>query len=278
MDSGKEVSTTTSAPWGPQIPYLTQGMQFAGGLLPKSTSVSPNSYLTGGRNAIYNMGINAATNPLLVGAGNAAQNIAARGIDFGGANNYYNKVLAGNFLGPNPYADAVYDQMAGRMRGQVDANASAAGRYGSGIHQDVLQQGLSEMANNMYYQNYAQERANQQAAAQGLSGNLGASTQARLSAAGMLPNIYGNQMQGLAAAQGVGQDIQRDLMAQKLEPWQRGQNFMGLIGGQYGGTQQTPYYTPSPFSQLLGAGATAASFMVPGMGPAAGALGGGLPF
>ena len=217
---GKTETTNTSSPWGPQIPFLTAGMNQAKTLLGKSTNVSPNSYLTGGENALYKLGVNAASNPYLQTAGHTASQMAGDTSGMG-SDAYYKSVLSGDYLNSNPYIDKMYGQAAGQVEAGTNSMASGAGRYGSGLHQDMLTHALNDLATNIYGQNYANERQNQQAAAAGLTQNqLGAGSQ-RLQAAGMLPGIYGAQLQGTQAAMGVGKDIQNQLQAQQMEPWER---------------------------------------------------------
>jgi len=86
----------------------------------------------------------------------------------------------GNFIGANPYLDDTYARAARGVTRQfaegvtpgLDSAASAAGRYGSGMHanvKDAAGEGfgrtLGDLATSIYGGNYAQERQNQLSAA-----------------------------------------------------------------------------------------------------------------
>lgn len=77
--------------------------------------------------------------------------------------------INGKYLDPatNPYLDATYKHAAGLVGADVDSRFEKAGRYGSGAHQGVLQEGLNNLATNIYGGNYQQERARQAAAITG---------------------------------------------------------------------------------------------------------------
>lgn len=119
------------------------------------------------------------------------------------------KTAAGGFLGSNPYLDSQYDAAARRVTENFTDNVipgitgmfAGSGGTGSGIHRemnldaaDVLGQNLSDMAANMYGQNYAQERSRQLQAAGQMSAD-------DLSRTGMASSLYGTQRgQNLSAA------------------------------------------------------------------------------
>lgn len=54
----------------------------------------------------------------------------------------------------NPYLDAMYERQAEQIRNQINAQFAQSGRYASGAHQDVLQEGLTNLATDWYGQNY----------------------------------------------------------------------------------------------------------------------------
>jgi hypothetical protein len=75
--------------------------------------------------------------------------------------------ISGRFLDPtsNPYLSNTYDAAARQVTPRVNSIFEAGGRYGSGAHQGVLGQNLSDLANNIYGTNYQNERTRQFAAA-----------------------------------------------------------------------------------------------------------------
>lgn len=81
----------------------------------------------------------------------------------------YLKTINGDYLSPgsNPYLDATYNHAAGLVGAGVDSRFESAGRYGSGAHQGVLQEGMNNLATSIYGGNYQTERARQDAATTG---------------------------------------------------------------------------------------------------------------
>ena len=59
--------------------------------------------------------------------------------------------IAGKYLDPasNPYLDLTYKHAAGLLGSGIDSRFSAAGRYGSGAHQGVLQEGFGNLATGL---------------------------------------------------------------------------------------------------------------------------------
>lgn len=120
----------------------------------------------------------------------------------------------GDFIGGNPYLDAQFDQASRRVSEQfqdtvaptINATFGAAGRTGSGIHQEMLGDAAGELGDTLgglgadiYGNAYARERANQLQAGQQL-GSL-----------------------GLGAA-GLGSDMQLGRAGQALDAYQFGQD------------------------------------------------------
>ena len=81
--------------------------------------------------------------------------------------------IAGHYLDPasNPYLNQTYDAAARQITPRVNSLFEASGRYGSGAHQGVLGQNLSDLATNIYGGNYNSERARQFQAAGTSIGN-----------------------------------------------------------------------------------------------------------
>lgn len=97
------------------------------------------------------------------------------------------KTLRGDYLDPasNPYLSKTFDAAAGDVSRQyknsvmpsVNSTFSLAGRYGSGAHQQAVQDAgnslagsLTNMGNQIYGQNYQQERGNMMQAMGGAPG------------------------------------------------------------------------------------------------------------
>ena len=105
-----------------------------------------------------------------------------------GSQGLVNDTLAGKYLNGNPYLDAIISKNAGDIRDNVGSAFSASGRYGSGMFGDTLADNIGEMANNLRYGNYAQERQNQIGAVDQAQG-LMAGSQGLLDNAAELPWI-----------------------------------------------------------------------------------------
>jgi hypothetical protein len=227
------------------------------------------------------------------------------------AQNYLRGTANGSMLNANPYVDAMFDKASNAVTQGVNSTFGGAGRWGSGAHANALTSGLSDMATDIYGGNYAQERQNQLAAASGLGSMAQGDKNQRMQALSGLAGIYGDertrQMQGMlfapqaanqdyydiakyaeagAQREGLGQQAIDDQMARfnyaQSEPWQRLQQYSGILNGglNFGTTTGTGTQTQprgSLGAGLLGGAATGAGigsmFGPIGMGIGAGAGG-----
>jgi hypothetical protein len=153
---------------------------------------------------------NAQTNPAL--AGNVYSGLASGQIT--NAANPYNQATAGGaYLGANPYFTQAL-QGAGQAAAsnyydainQANTGASQAGRYGSGAQENLFNRAGTTLANSLAnkagelgYNQYANERALQEAA----MGRLGQLSQSDIA----------NQLAGATALTGVGQQTLANQMA-----------------------------------------------------------------
>ena len=163
---GETTQTQESSPWGPQQPYLIDGLQRA-----------EDRYQSGPM-SFYEGQTYADPSQQTAGAMSQLEGIANAGSVAGGAaQGLFGSTIAGDYLNANPYLDANYDRAAEAVKRNyqdvvqpgVDAGFSKGGRFGSRWHdktmgtaQDKLGENLSGLANQMYGGNYATERANQQ--------------------------------------------------------------------------------------------------------------------
>jgi len=179
-------------------------------------------------------------------------------------NSYLGDVLGGSYLNSNPYLDANFRAGAQNIAknyydtiGGINSGLSGAGRYGSGMQafmtgraNDTLANSLGNLYAQTYYNNYNAERANQQ------------------NALGYVPTMVNQDYIDLSKLSDVGalQDKQQQsLIDAAVNKWNYEQNlpanklgqYMGLIQGNYGGSQstQTPLSGTSLIGSLLGAGA-----------------------
>lgn len=135
----EETANTTQDPWAPVMPYLTD-------------------YL-GKASALYNGGApqispyeQAGYDKLMETAGSSPA------IDAAIAAN--NKTLSGAYLDPksNPYIADIAKRSAGLAGAQAGAAFGGVGRTGSGLAGYYAGQGSADAANQVFYQNYGDER------------------------------------------------------------------------------------------------------------------------
>jgi hypothetical protein len=195
-----------------------------------------------------------------------------------------NAISGGSMLNANPYLDQIIGQNAQDITRAQQMAASGAGRYGSGGFQAVTQNQIGRMASTARAENYARERAAQDAATnamfgmgqQGITNRGTASTNVyNMGQAGQQQNILNNAALGSAynnalapgtTMQQVGQNYQNLAQAninnqkrifdeKQAQPWkQMGLYSQALQGGSgQGGTSTTP--GASPGQTALGYGA-----------------------
>jgi hypothetical protein len=188
----------------------------------------------------------------------------------------------GQFLGANPYIQQAlqpgFEAAERQYQGSVNqalSNFSRAGRYGSGAMTGALNQAggeyaraLTGAAGTLGYQNYADERARQQAIL-GMTPQLAAADYADIQ---QLANV-GAQTEGYQEM-ALADAVNRFNFAQQA-PYTRLQSFLSAAYGAPSGMQQiTPVYRNQLGSAIGGGLAGYALGGAPGA--ALGALGGGL--
>lgn len=222
------MATTTTSSIDPTIqPYLTYGLQqaqqaYQGGgpqYYGGQTYVSPTTTTQTGLQALEARA--SLGNPLLQSAQNQLQN-----------------TVSGGFLGGNPFFQGAFQPAAQAAQtqfqqtlGDISSKASLAGRYGSGAMgslQDratgAFGQQLANTAGQLAYQNYADERARQQAATMAAPAMASADYQdiQNMLQAGQIREGYqGQQLQG---------DMARFNFLQN-QPQQNLQNYLSLVYG-----------------------------------------------
>ena len=284
------MAVTTTTQIDPTIqPFLSFGLgeaqrlYQAGGpqYFPGQTFVSPSATTQTGLQALEQRAMRG--NPLL---GQAQQTVAGL---MGGVVNPAmagtQATASGQFLGGNPFFQGAFAPAAQAATQQfqkaisdVSSAASKAGRYGSGAMQTLqgqasnqLAQQLANTAGNLAYQNYATERALQEAAL-GRVGALGqqdiANRMAAVVAAPTLSSADYQDIQNLLAAgqarEGyTGQQLASDIARfnfQQNAPQQNLANFLNSVYGNPLGrattTTQGGYQDTSTLQNVLGTAAT----------------------
>lgn len=157
------------------------------------------------------------------------------------------RTASGEYLNGNPYLEGALSR-ANRLATEsyqeglrgLQSQASAAGRYGSGAMgqqvakgQDVFARALTEQNQQAYMQNYAAERAAQEAAIGRLGGYEQQGIQNRFAAAGGLSSGaqqgIANQLAALGAAgQMSAADLNRQMQAAQLAPQLAEQDYLDM--------------------------------------------------
>jgi hypothetical protein len=175
--------------------------------------------------------------------------------------------IGGNYLSGNPFFQGAFAPAAQaattqfqKAIGDIGSAASKAGRYGSGAMNTLqdrasgqLAQQLSNTAGQLAYQNYADERARQQAAT--------------MAAPGMAQADYQDIQNLLAAGQAregyTGQQLQSDIARFNFQQNAPQQNLSAFLSSVYGNpmanlksTTQSGTSDTSTFQNLLGTAAT----------------------
>ena len=235
--------TNASAPWEVQSPYLDYGMQ-----------QSKSLYETGGPQYYgYDTYTPMApqTEQGVTMAGNAAMT-GGYGVD-AAANAQARDTLSGSYLNSNPYLDQAFNTAADRSRRQMDSQFSSGGRYGSGIHQDLREENLNDMAGKMYGDAYESERGRQMqmaSLAPTISNQNYKAADAMIGAGGIVKNQANEQL----AADKARWDYNQN------QPYANLSNYMSGVTGNYGGTENqvanSPRYSNSTATNILGGATT----------------------
>ena len=156
--------------------------------------------------------------------------------------------MQGDYLNSNPYLDQNVNKALDTVQQRVNSAFGQGGRFGSGINQGVLAKEMGDTASQMYGQNFDQERSRQ------MQGMLFAPQMANQDYfdIGQLANV-GMQKEG--RSQGlINEDVNKYNYNANL-PANALRNYIGLTGGNFGGTQtsSSPYYQNQGASALGGA-------------------------
>jgi hypothetical protein len=237
--SGSNTTVQNTDPWSGQQPYLKEGFQ-------------------GAQEGVLNQPGTVPFSPeTQYGLSQQADRALQGSPLLGAANQQAMATMGGDYMSGGPGFNAFADSAWNAVRPQVDTAFEAGGRYGSNLHAESLGKGFGRAMAPLY----DAERGRQMAATFGAPGLAMADYQD--------PQM----LQGVGAA--------REGKAQQYadEPMRRLQNYMGLIGGGYGGTTTTSGGAGgSPLMSGMGgamSGASLGSVFGP-WGTGIGAVGGGL--
>jgi hypothetical protein len=267
--SNKTTTTQNSAPWKDAQPALKQGISEAQRLYNSgvgskvytgSTVVPWDAKTTQGMNAITDQ-----ANANLGGNGLSGQLQGV--INNGGYNagqlealNNTRAVANSNF---DINSDPGFQQVVDQARNTINAGASGAGRYGSGVHQATLANTIGDLGARQYQAFQARKDA-----ANSNLFNMGST------GFGQLGSAYTGMQapaQSLMQVGAMNEDLATRQMNDKLRifndtqnrPWENLSRLNAIASGagQLGGSQTTSQPGANPFLQALGYGATGAGLL-----------------
>lgn len=240
---GETVQTQqVNEPWSQQIPYLTEGFEKAKSTVldrpldyyPESTVIPFSPEREAGLNLASWRAVNGS--PLVEGASTVLGD-----------------TLSGNYMDAgNPYMTAVTDRVAGDARAAVDSTFESGGRLNSGLRDEAVARGVGDAVAPYQFGAYENERDRQLSSVDPAM----AVANEPYDAAQMLGQI-GSTREGLQGEY-LQEDINRFNFGQQ-EPTSRLGQYMGLVGGGYGGsstgTQPVSNQGSITSRDLLGTGA-----------------------
>ncbi|TNF09396.1 MAG: hypothetical protein EP323_00410 [Gammaproteobacteria bacterium] len=232
---GGSTTVQKADPWKGQQSYLTDTFNEA-----------QNIYKSGGPN-FYNQATYTPFSPQSEMAMQLTQDRAMNGspLNYGAQDLAFN-TMRGDYLNNNPYLDQMFQQGADKIAGNVNAQFSNAGRTGSDSHAGVLADSMGDLYNNMYGQNYANERQNQMNAMQ-LAPGLANTDYADFEKLGQV----GQMVEG-KAGQVLQDNINRFDFYQN-RPEDALAKYVAAIQGNYGGSSVSSTDTQTSSNPLAGA-------------------------
>lgn len=286
MSSGSKTTTQSSAsePWKPAQGLLKTGLQEADSIFKSGTAFGPNTtnmvvpfsdQTSAGMTDIQNKAGAMMSGPNAFDKGfNALGGMIDNGGQTGdmrGVMDQWKNTASGAELNNlAPEFQNVLSRVQGDTRDQVNLGASAAGRYGSGMHTGVLADRVGDVTSRMLTDEYGRQLGRQDAARGNLynAGNTGNTNV--MNAIQGLPGAYQAQQQPATDMMKIG-SMYEDLYGRQLDDQNRifegmrdapklGVEWLNAIGsgaGGLGGVQSgsTTSPAPNPFLSAI-AGAT----------------------
>lgn len=264
----KQTTTQSSAPWSGAQPALTQAVGGAqnlynagvGSQVYTGSTVVPWSNQT--MQAMGNIQNNANANINGKGLSGQYQGVINNGgfnsSQQGALDNTRN--LANSSYSVSPELQKVLDAQAAKVGDQVNLNASAAGRYGSGANQTLLAKNVGDLTNSTIFNDYSNWQGRRDAANSNLF-NMGQQGFNNLGAAYTGLNAPNQDLMNIGAmnedlATRYKNDELRIFNEAQNKPWEQlGRlNAIATGAGSMGGTQTTSQPGQNPFLTAAGYG------------------------
>lgn len=252
---GKTNTIEKSDPWVGQQPYLgdifsnAQQMYQAGGpqYYQGQTVADLSPYTQSAVDLTAQRALNGS--PVTSAAQSETLN-TLNGQYLGQSNPYLTATLNGDYLDPtkNTALNAIVDRNAGDITSRVMSQFGAAGRTGSGINQQVLERELGDNANQLYGQQYANERNNMMQANSLYSNDYNSERSRMAQSLALAPQTAGmdyTDLQQLGNAGSVLDTQNQNLINADVSRWDYNQNlpknmldwYSGLVqGNNWGGS------------------------------------------
>ena len=140
--------------------------------------------------------------------------------------------------------DNTVDYAMGKAQDRLNSQFGGAGRSGSGMHANTMSEGLGNIANQMYSQNFQQNQARALQAA-GMGSSAFQQDKARdLQAAGMMPQLEASRWMGINNMANLGQQ-------QDQSPWDNLRNYASIVASM-NGTQPPDRPESSSMDTVMG--------------------------
>jgi hypothetical protein len=267
--SSKTTTTASNAPWAAAQPALNTALTDAQKLYKNGTGAgvfTDSTVVPWDQKTVQGQGI--ITDAANANSGGNGLSSQYQGIiNSGGYNGAQQDALKntqdvanGSF---NINSDPGFQQVVDQARNSVNASASGAGRYGSGIHEQTLANTIGDLGARQY-QNFQtrKDAANSNLFNMGQTGvgNLGTAYQGLQAPAQSLMQV-GAMQEDLATRQM--NDKLRIFNDQQQKPWENLSRLNAIASGagQLGGSQTTSQPGQNPFLSALGYGATGAGLL-----------------
>lgn len=234
--TGKSTSTSTSAPWSAQQPYLEQGFSAADDLFNAAgPAYFPDSGVAG-------------FSPDQLAAQDMIRETAMAGSDtMDAANSFVTDTLGGV---NDPYGDSVFENIKSKVMPSINSQWMMKGREGSNLYGDTMGRSLTESFAPWASQNW-QFGKNMQMDAAKFAPDLRKMDYFDAGALGLV----GKEQQDMAQAERDDAKARWDYY-QNL-PYEQLNRYMNTVGGQQWGSQgtsTTPVQKPTGLGEALGAG------------------------
>lgn len=264
----KQTTTQSSAPWSGAQPALTQAVGGAqnlynagvGSQVYTGSTVVPWSSQT--TQAMGNIQNNANANAGGAGLSGQYQGVINNGGFNASQQDALNNTrnLANSSYSVSPELQKVLDAQSAKVGDQVNLNASAAGRYGSGANQSLLAKNVGDLTNSTIFNDYNNWQGRRDAANTNLF-NMGQQGFGNLGAAYTGMNAPNQDLMNIGAmnedlATRYKNDELRIFNEAQNKPWEQlGRlNAIATGAGSMGGTQTTSQPGQNPFLTAAGYG------------------------